>query len=97
MKTITTGDVMKTALRLPRSLHEQICQEAEANGRSMNTEMVTRLQESFEPRQDSNRFQRAFELPEELQALIETMVDNIIARAKGEPRRDYGRTPNPPR
>lgn len=46
-KTLTAGDVQKTALRLPRPLHEQIHRAAEANGRSMNAEIVTRLQDSF--------------------------------------------------
>ena len=59
----------------------------------MNAEIVARLQDSFEPRQESNRFPRISEMPEELQAFIETMVDNIIARAKGEPRKDYGQPP----
>ena len=39
---------MKTALRLPRDLHAQVQEAAKANSRSMNAEIVARLQASFE-------------------------------------------------
>lgn len=42
-------DFLKTALRIPRDLHEQIQSAAKATGRSMNAEIVARLQQSFEP------------------------------------------------
>lgn len=41
-------DFLKTALRIPRDLHEQIQSAAKATGRSMNAEIVARLQQSFE-------------------------------------------------
>jgi hypothetical protein len=41
-------DYLKTALRLPRDLHKQIHQAAEQEGRSMNAEIVARLQASFD-------------------------------------------------
>lgn len=47
LRTIMTGDVQKTALRLPRPLHERIHWAAAKNGRSMNTEIVERLESSF--------------------------------------------------
>jgi hypothetical protein len=37
-------DFVKTALRLPRALHIEIQAAAEASGRSMNAEMIDRLQ-----------------------------------------------------
>lgn len=37
-------DFVKTALRLPRALHTEIQAAAEASGRSMNAEMIDRLQ-----------------------------------------------------
>lgn len=40
-------DYMKTALRLPRDLHAKIQEEAAASGRSMNAEIVARLEASF--------------------------------------------------
>lgn len=40
-------DYMKTALRLPRDLHAKIQEEAVASGRSMNAEIVARLEDSF--------------------------------------------------
>ncbi len=93
-------DINPFGLRMPVELRAQITNAAADNGRSLNSEIVARLQESFDPRQGSNRFPRISEMPEELQALmnsiVETMVDNIIARAKGEPRKDYGHPHQPP-
>ena len=40
-------DYMKTALRLPKELHAQIQKSAAEAGRSMNAEIVARLQGSF--------------------------------------------------
>ncbi|MCP5197668.1 MAG: Arc family DNA-binding protein [Gammaproteobacteria bacterium] len=51
-KTMTFGDVQKTALRLPRPLHSQILRAAEENGRTMNAEIVARLTASFEEADD---------------------------------------------
>lgn len=41
-------DYIKTALRLPRDVHAQIQQAATASGRSMNAEIVARLQGSLD-------------------------------------------------
>lgn len=40
----TQDDFVKTALRLPRSLHAEIQASAAAAGRSMNAEIIDRLQ-----------------------------------------------------
>lgn len=40
-------DIQKTALRLPRDLHTQILEAAKSNRRSMNAEIVARLQSSL--------------------------------------------------
>lgn len=45
---INQDDFLKTALRIPRDLHEQIQSAAKATGRSMNAEIVARLQNTFE-------------------------------------------------
>ncbi|MBY0240311.1 MAG: Arc family DNA-binding protein [Burkholderiaceae bacterium] len=44
LQTPTQQDYVKTALRIPRDLHEQIVDAAERNGRSMNAEILARLQ-----------------------------------------------------
>jgi len=44
----TQDEYIKTALRLPRDLHKQVQDEAEARGRSMNAEIVARLQDTFD-------------------------------------------------
>lgn len=46
---ISQDDFIKTALRLPRDLHEQIQKASESSGRSMNAEIISRLESSFEP------------------------------------------------
>lgn len=40
-------EIQKTALRVPRGLHEKLHQAAQASGRSFNAEIVMRLQDSF--------------------------------------------------
>jgi len=40
--------IHKTALRLPKELHQQIVDAAKEAGISMNAEIVTRLKKSFE-------------------------------------------------
>ncbi|MDX7805707.1 MULTISPECIES: Arc family DNA-binding protein [Aeromonas] len=41
-------DIQKTALRLPRDLHSTIHEAAAAAGRTMNAEIVYRLQRTFD-------------------------------------------------
>lgn len=49
MATLTNQDeYIKTALRLPRALHAAVQDAAERAGRSMNAEIVARLQETFD-------------------------------------------------
>lgn len=43
-----SDEIQKTALRLPKSLHEAIHAAAKESGRTMNAEIVYRLQQSFE-------------------------------------------------
>lgn len=46
-------DIQKTALRLPRALHSAIHESAAAAGRTMNAEIVHRLQKSFDDDKES--------------------------------------------
>ena len=43
-----SNEIHKTALRLPKSLHEAVHKAAKESGRTMNAEIVYRLQQSFE-------------------------------------------------
>jgi hypothetical protein len=45
---MTNKEIQKTALRLPRELHSKILLTAAESGRSMNAEIVHRLQTSYE-------------------------------------------------
>lgn len=40
-------DYQKTALRVPRDLHAKIIEAAKANNRTMNAEIIARLERSF--------------------------------------------------
>lgn len=46
-------DIQKTALRLPRELHSAIHQAANESGRTMNAEIVYRLQKSLDDECDA--------------------------------------------
>ena len=48
MATSYQDDYIKTALRLPRDLHSKIQGSATAAGRSLNSELIERLRQSFE-------------------------------------------------
>jgi hypothetical protein len=45
--SLNQDDYLKTALRLPRRLHTKIQEAGLASGRSMNAEIVARLERSF--------------------------------------------------
>lgn len=47
MATSYQDDYMKTALRLPRTLHAKIQEAATATGKSLNSELIARLERSF--------------------------------------------------
>jgi hypothetical protein len=44
----TQDDYIKTALRLPRELHSRLLESAEGKGRSLNAELIDRLQSAGE-------------------------------------------------
>lgn len=46
-------EIAPFGLRMPAELKERIDREAKANGRSMNTEIISRLWASFEMKQSS--------------------------------------------
>ena len=48
-KSVVTRDSDKFMLRLPDGMRNRIAKAAEGSSRSMNGEIVARLQESFEP------------------------------------------------
>ena len=52
--------IHKTALRLPKDLHQQIIDASKESGISMNAEIVTRLKRSFE-RDDREDEKQRFE------------------------------------
>lgn len=41
-------DIQKTALRLPKDLHQKVIDAAHANGHSMNAELIARIRSTFE-------------------------------------------------
>lgn len=49
-----TKDIQKTALRLPRDIHTAILDAASKSGRTMNAEIVYRLQQSLNEEQEEH-------------------------------------------
>ena len=41
-------DIQKTALRLPKDLHQKVIDSAHANGHSMNAELIARIRSTFD-------------------------------------------------
>lgn len=58
-------DIQKTALRLPRDLHDMVVESSRQFGRSMNAEIVARLRASF----DSCSINLNFEVNEKINSL----------------------------
>ena len=48
MATSFQDDYIKTALRLPRDLHAQLMEASKVQGKSLNSELIERLRQSFE-------------------------------------------------
>ena len=55
-------DYTKTALRLPRALHQRLMDAAAERGHSLNTEMIYRLDASFGERAPADDADRQFEI-----------------------------------
>ncbi|RDH81940.1 MAG: hypothetical protein DIZ78_15965 [endosymbiont of Escarpia spicata] len=54
-------EIKKTALRLPKALHTELLKAAEGSGRSMKSEIIARLSESFEQKSDESEFADALD------------------------------------
>lgn len=86
------SDFLKTALRLPRDLHARIQQAAEASGRSMNAEIVARLQQSFDqadaPAAPSSALLKAVltspVFAEQLREQLEAMSMHVLVNERDE-------------
>lgn len=63
-------------LRLPDGMRDRIREAAEANGRSMNAEIVARLEESFLQEQ-YGRYGKLFSAPE-VDMIVEKTLDRAI-------------------
>lgn len=75
-------DQDKFVLRLPDGMRERLKAEAEANKRSMNAEIVARIEDSFEARQ---------RMDAGIQGVTE-LLTTVIARVASDMRRE-GKTP----
>lgn len=71
-------DIVPLGLRMPPDLKEQIEQAAKASGRSMNAEIVARLQASFEAGQDTSHMKAFF------METLQQAVDEIIKEQTGK-------------
>jgi len=55
----------KFMLRMPEGMRDRIAEAARINNRSMNAEIVHRIEESFDPMSRANVFGVAISIPEE--------------------------------
>ena len=69
----------KFVLRMPAGMRDRINEAAKANNRSMNSEIVARLQESLDSRPTSQ------EVTNVLRDLVMEAAHKIIAERKGTP------------
>ena len=53
-----SDEIQKTALRLPKGLHEAIHAAAKESGRTMNAEIVYRLQQSFASKDNESNVEK---------------------------------------
>lgn len=75
-------DIQKTALRVPRDLHNAIHEAANASGRTMNAEIVYRLELSFlqsSPHTKLVNIERARELAAIARQQLPTMIMDKVA------------------
>ncbi len=78
-------------VRFPEGMRNRVAEAAKANSRSMNAEIVARLQASFEPATDDSLKQKVEQANAELDALIELRIQKIDAAAKRIADREHQR------
>lgn len=75
----------RITLRIPKDLHARLDEEADRTSKSLNAEIIARLQQSFEPKQDSvtalmlAKLQRD-QMEAEMEAWRWRMLANDVAR-----------------
>ena len=75
-------DYTKTALRLPRELHQKLMDAASARGHSLNTEMIYRLDGSFREAPPADEADKQIEINAVLEGLRSTIAE--VARKDNE-------------
>lgn len=70
----TAQDAEKFIIRLPEGMRDRIAEAARANNRSMNAEIVARLQSTFE----------AKPAPQDVDAFVDQLADKLAKRLKGK-------------
>lgn len=72
-------------VRFPKGLRDRVKASAEANGRSMNSEIIARLEESFvddEPAPASGWLGRRYDIPEDTpNEVLDEVIQRSIAKA----------------
>lgn len=75
----TQDDYVKTALRLPKALHSKLQEAADATGKSMNAEIIARLERAFSA-PDQTLILSAFARLET--ALAQSELEKVSERAR---------------
>lgn len=76
-------DQDKFVLRLPEGMREEIREAAEENGRSMNAEIVFRLQTTFDPDHESSELRKARQNLEASQGMTDSLLRNSAEIQRG--------------
>lgn len=72
-------------LRMPEGMRDRIAESAKANNRSMNAEIISRLQQTFEPTTFALGSLTAVVRDAVREAAAEALADTIVIERKGTP------------
>jgi hypothetical protein len=73
----------RITLRIPKDVHQQLEAAAAATAKSMNAEIVARLQESFQPHPAEERLQMSKQLMTDLVRVVINEAGLLGAKASG--------------
>ncbi|MEH6565555.1 MAG: Arc family DNA-binding protein [Halopseudomonas sp.] len=74
----------RITLRIPKDLHEQLSSYAEQTSKSMNAEIIGRLEQSFARSEPRNKPEDEMYTAEEIKGFIEKVAQDFIAQKLAE-------------
>lgn len=86
----TSGEVIKSQLRLPADLHERLVSATRASGRSMNAEIVYRLERSFQSLDIGGPLPAPPDSLDDPDAILARLVIGVVRELKKESANEDG-------